>query len=241
MSMLASAPASPAELRALRAVATFAQADGATTLEAAVKLSCADLADRLDTSTQTASRRLRALEEDGLVTRETVGDGQWIELTADGRQALRREYETYRQLFEGPPIVEFVGHVTGGMGEGRHYITLSGYHEQFVERLGYEPFPGTLNLELTEQSIARRASLEAVPSIPIDGWADEERTYGPATCYPAVIEGPHDDRVDPAHVIVPDRTHHDESSLEVIAPVKLRDELDLADSDRVLVRVGDLE
>ena len=44
---------------------------------------------------------------------------------------------------------------------------------------------------------------------------------------------------EPTHVIVPERTHHDEDQLELIAPVKLRGELDLADGDEVRVHVTD--
>lgn len=228
----------PDAIAALRAVAGFDREEADRRLDAPVKLSCAALADDLDTSSQTASRRLRHLEEAGLLTREPVSDGQWVTITEDGLRVLRTEYEQYRRLFEGPPIVELVGRVTGGMGEGRHYITLPGYMRQFRDRLGYEPFPGTLNLELTAESVRRRTALDQARSIPIDGWSDEERTYGPATCYPAVVEADRGEAVERAHVIEPVRTHHDDSSLEVIAPMKLRDELDLDDGDRLLVRSG---
>jgi riboflavin kinase len=40
-------------------------------------------------------------------------------------------------------------------------------------------------------------------------------------------------------VIAPERTHHDEDQLEVIAPVKLRDVLGLADGDHLTVHVHD--
>jgi riboflavin kinase len=40
-------------------------------------------------------------------------------------------------------------------------------------------------------------------------------------------------------VIVPDRTHHDASQLEVIAPVRLRETLGLVDGDTVTVLIGD--
>jgi len=204
-----------------------------------VKVSCSGLAERLDASTQTASRRLQGLEEAGLLEREIVGDGQWVAVTDDGEHALRREHEDYRRLFEEPGHVELTGTVTGGMGEGRHYISLPGYMEQFRERLGYEPFAGTLNLELTDESVRRRSALESLDPVPIDGWEDDERTYGPAVCYPATVETVDGDAYDDAHVIVPVRTHHDEDQLEVIAPAKLRDELGLADDDHLTIHVQD--
>ncbi|AUX09367.1 CTP-dependent riboflavin kinase [Halalkaliarchaeum desulfuricum] len=203
-----------------------------------VKVSCAELADRLDASNQTASRRLQALEAADHLERDVVSDGQWIAVTDEGESALRREYADYRRIFEGRRSITLRGRVTSGMGEGRHYISLSGYMEQFRERLGYEPFPGTLNVELDEESVRSRAGLRSIDGVPIDGWEDEERTFGPATCYPASVRTAGDPRhADRAHVIVPERTHHDEENLELIAPVKLREDLELSDGDELIVEV----
>ncbi|SDY38364.1 DUF120 domain-containing protein [Halobellus clavatus] len=207
-----------------------------------VKISCSSLASRLDASSQTASRRLQRLEEAGHVERDVVADGQWVSLTESGEAALHREYSHYRRIFEGtdPSTVELEGTVTSGMGEGRHYISLPGYMEQFTERLGYEPFPGTLNVDLTEDSIRSRSAMASLSGVPIDGWEDEERTFGPATCYAATVAA-EDGTAEPTHIIVPERTHHDETQLEIIAPVRLRDDLDLADGDTVTVDVEAVE
>ncbi|GGL27974.1 riboflavin kinase [Halarchaeum grantii] len=219
------------ELAALKLLAL----DGARRGE--VKVSCGDLAGRLDASTQTASRRLQALEEAGYVERDVVSDGQWVTITDDGDRVLQREYEDYRRVFETTADLELRGSVTAGMGEGRHYISLPGYKRQFEERLGYEPFPGTLNVELAERSRRERSAMESFDGVDIDEWEDDERTYGSATCYPAVLEAD-GDTYDPVHVIVPDRTHHDETKVELIAADKLRDELGLADGDEVIVHVS---
>ena len=218
------------ELAALKLVAL----DGG--LAGDVKVSCAGLGERLDASSQTASRRLQRLEAADLVEREVVSDGQWVRVTPTGESQLRAEYADYRRIFESTADLRLSGAVTGGMGEGRHYISLPGYKRQFEERLGYEPYPGTLNVDLDEASVRARAELPSVEGVDIDGWEDEERTYGSATCYPATLEG-NGRAFDPVHLIVPDRTHHDESQIEVIAPEMLRDELGLADGDEVTVEV----
>lgn len=201
-------------------------------VEAGAKVSCSKLAARMETSDQTASRRLQALEEDGLVEREMLSDGQWVEVTEEGETVLRREYDDYRRIFEDDDTVELVGEVVSGMGEGKYYISLDGYVEQFVERLGYEPFPGTLNLSLDDESTRRRAALENAEGIPIDEWENEDRTFGAATCYEASVEGTD------AHVIRPHRSHYPDDTLEVIAPVKIRDELGLDYGDEVNVEVS---
>ena len=225
----------PDERTTLKELALAGGLDGPT------PVTCADVADRLDASNQTASRRLQRLESVGLIEREIVGDGQRVTLTEDGERVLRSEYEQYRRIFERESIVAFDGRVTSGMGEGRHYISLPGYMEQFETKLGYEPFLGTLNVALDDDSVAARSQMDGFEPVRIDGWEGEDRTYGPAFCWPATIEtrGEQSDTepFEPAHVIAPERTHHDADKLEIIAPVKLRDELALTDEQEVTVRV----
>lgn len=221
----------PDELAALKYVAL----EGGVSGEA--KISCAGLGDRLGASAQTASRRLQRLEEAKMIGRDVVTDGQWVELTDDGETALRHEYTDYRQLFEGAPEVTLTGQVTSGMGEGRHYISLSGYMKQFRQRLGYEPFHGTLNVELDSESARSRGALSALEAVSIDGWEDDDRTFGPATCYPAEIAAEAGTYAT-AHAIVPKRTHHDTSQMEIIARDRLRDSLTLEDDEQVELRFG---
>ena len=229
----ATVPVGYDELATLKLVAL----DGALAGRATV--TCSALAERLDASNQTASRRLQRLEDARYIDREMTGDGQRISLTDDGERALRREYADYRRLFEHDRNVTLSGAVTSGMGEGSHYISLSGYMEQFEQRLGYEPFPGTLNVELDDDSVRTRAGMDALEPVGIDGWEDDERTYGPAFCWPATVERDASDArtYETAHVIAPERTHHGADQLELIAPVKLRDELGLDDGDTLTIHV----
>ncbi len=241
MSGITASSAGHAELATLKALALSGGLDGDQ------KVSCSALAERLDASTQTASRRLQRLEEADLVEREIVSDGQWVTVTAAGERALQREYADYRRIFERDASVELRGTITSGMGEGRHYISLPGYMRQFEDKLGYEPFLGTLNVELDEESVRERGRLSSFEPVTIEGWEDDERTYGPAYCYPAAVEADggetaaSDDgdagRFEDAHVITPERTHHGDDQLEVIAPVKLRDELGLDDGSSLTIYV----
>jgi len=221
------------ELATLKLVALDGALGGRTTV------TCSALADRLDASNQTASRRLQRLEDAEYLTREVTSDGQVVSVTEGGERALQREYADYRRLFEGDADVTLRGTVTSGMGEGRHYISLPGYMRQFRERLGYEPFPGTLNVELSDDSARTRSRMDALDPIEIDGWADDERTYGPAFCWPATVETVAGERYGDAHVIAPERTHHDADQLEVIAPEKLREALSIDDGDELEVHVSE--
>lgn len=218
------------ELRTLKVLALAGALDGEA------KISCAGLAGKLDVSNQTASRRLQGLEDAGMIEREIVSDGQWVSVTREGEALLQREYAHYQRIFESQVGVTLTGRLTSGMHEGGHYITLPGYMRQFEGKLGYEPYAGTLNIDLDPESVRARARMDALDPIEIEGWEDEERTYGPAYCYPATIEfatGTYDD----AHVIAPERTHHDDDQLELIAPEKLRDRFDADDGDHLTIHV----
>jgi len=79
--------------------------------------------------------------------------------------------------------------------------------------------------------------MAGIEAVPIDAWEDEDRTYGAASCYGVTLVAG-DERYEEVHAIVPDRTHHDDDQLELIAPERLRDALDLDDGDTVEVRVA---
>lgn len=219
------------ELATLKELARMGAMDGET------DVTTNELSGRLDISAQTISRRLRNLEQMKMISREARPDGQTVFVENPGVTALEQEYEEYKQLFEATGELELVGRVSEGVGEGEHFVSLPGYHEQFVDRLGYEPFPGTLNLHLDDHSVKMRTRLEAVEGISIDEWEEDGRTYGAATAYPARLETETEDVYREAHVLVPERTHHGDEQLEIIAPDELRDELDLDDDEVITVRV----
>jgi riboflavin kinase len=86
--------------------------------------------------------------------------------------------------------------------------------------------------------VRSRARLDALEPVTIDGWEGDQRTYGPAYCYPATITTA-DDSYESAHVIAPERTHHGDDHLELIAPDELRTTLGLADGTEVTIAVAE--
>lgn len=190
------------------------------------------LGKTLDISPQTASRRLISLETQGHITRAIRPDGQYVSITRAGEEELRREYAEYCRIFERH-IKHFTleGVLVDGLGEGRYYVGLSGYRDQFVEKIGLDPFPGTLNLQLTTPSVQIRKKLDALEWTDIDGFIADERTFGSARCLPCTIEGIQ------CAIIMPGRTHYPEDVVEIISPVALRKTLNLTDGDVVRVEV----
>jgi len=105
--------------------------------------------------------------------------------------------------------------------------------EQFIEKLGFDPYPGTLNLKLTsEYDMKTRSELESYPAIELDGFEGESRTFGPVKCYPAIINNKAK-----GAVISALRSHYDSSVLEVIAPRFLRANLQLKDGHKVKIEI----
>ena len=191
-----------------------------------VSLSSSIFASSLGTSPQTAARKLSSLEDEGFISRVVTSEGQRVKITDKGMLRLRQEYLDYRKVFEHAPEIIVRGKVTLGMGEGQYYISLDGYRRQFNQKLGFDPFPGTLNLKLSEPFVPPEQD-----AIRIDGFRDENRTFGGCHCYPVTVKGIR------GAIIRPDRTSYSPMLLEIIAPVNLRKSLGLTDGDEVEVKL----
>ena len=193
-------------------------------------LSSMQFAEHIDSSQQTAARKLKALEEDDLIKRQFLPDGQLISITKSGIDALGRELKDYQQIFQGNGNIRTLnGRVVTGLGEGQYYISLDGYRKQFIEKLRLDPYPGTLNIKLDTGSIEFRKRINE--SIRIMGFSDQNRTFGNGSCFRIRISG-----IEGA-VITPERTHYPDDIIEIIAPVNLRDQLNLKDGNNVNVEV----
>jgi len=195
-----------------------------------LEISSVEFASHIDTSPQTAARKLKSFEDEMLITRQLLHDGQLVSITKNGIGALQKEFNDYRAIFSGNGQRKFLtGKVITGLGEGQYYISLVGYRKQFIEKLGFTPFPGTLNIKLDPASIGIRKGISA--DIKISGFTTENRTFGSGSCFNVMI-----DDVKGA-VIVPERTHYPEDIIEIIAPVNLREHLNIRDGSAVEVEV----
>jgi len=191
------------------------------------------IGELLGTSQQTASRRLKSLEANGLITRAIVADGQHVNVTARGEEELRREYGDYCRIFvEHATAYVLNGTVVSGLGEGKYYMSLAPYKQQFLSLLGFEPYPGTLNIRLTPGSMPARKKVDALSWTRIKGFSTDGRTFGDAKCIACRIGDT------PCGIVVPGRTHYPEDIIEVIAPIALRRKLGIEDTDTVSVEVG---
>ena len=196
-----------------------------------VKISSKELAEKIGQSVQTAARKLKELENMGLIERTITKDGQFIVITEKGKKVLYKEYLDYKRIFENGNVIVIRGKVFSGIGEGRYYVSLEGYRRQFIEKLGFDPYPGTLNIKIPKEQMYFRRILEKEEGILIEGFSTPDRTFGEVKSFKCKVNG-----IEGA-VVMPKRTHYPEDVLEVIAPVKLRDVLKLKDGDYVDVEV----
>ena len=195
-----------------------------------IEISSHELAKQLDTSQQTASRYLVELDKKGMITRELGIKKQLILITNSGESVIQEEHLQYQQIFELTDRVIFKGKVISGLGEGRYYTEQNGYVEQFKNKLGFVPYPGTLNVEIEYIERNKLRLLKDHRAIIIEEFKTKNRTFGGVRCFRAKIEG-----VDGA-IVLPLRSHYS-NVLELISSEFLRDELNLKDGDSIKIMI----
>jgi riboflavin kinase len=200
--------------------------------KAPVKVSTTELSHALGGSQQSASRHLQLLDEMGLIQRRVDPDGSFITITEAGISALDEVLQELKIHLEGEgsEVFVFEGTVASGLYEGAYYISREGYRAQIREKLGFDPFPGTLNVKIKPEDFEKRRRLEKHPSAGLEGFKDGERSFGACKCYPLLIN----DEVKGA-LIVADRTLHDLSTMEIVSQAYLRRHFGLSDGDPVKV------
>ena len=123
--------------------------------------------------------------------------------------------------------IELAGRVFSGRGEGKKYVELSWVRQQIDEKLGFAPYPGTLNLCLDAENVKQKVLLEKK--------AELRLCYSEGYCtgllFKASIGGV------ACGVVIPQVEKYPDEELEVVAEVNLRKELHLSDGDTVMVTV----
>ncbi|MEJ7640597.1 MAG: DUF120 domain-containing protein [Candidatus Nitrosocosmicus sp.] len=209
-------------------------------------------------SQQTASKILIELEKDNLIERIKNNKKFKIKVTQEGFEAIKELHGRMKTAIDssrGKRII-IKGKIVTGMGEGSYYMSKKGYKDQFREKLGYEPFPGTLNVKLEEQIYKDiKREITSYPSIYIHGFKDENRTFGWVKCYPTILipGAQENDKVwknnkqnyekmeIESSILLLERTHHNNSLVEVISPVFIKETAGLKNGDIVTIELKDLD
>ena len=123
------------------------------------------------------------------------------------------------------------GRVFSGLGQGAFFTQLEWVEQQCLEKLGFVPFAGTLNIRVSEgyldlaRQLRTEAEIDVVPPSP---------DFCPAKVIPISIDNIK------AAIIVPHAEEftdevHSADIIEVIAPVEIKKALDIKDGDEVAI------
>ena len=202
-----------------------------------VELTTGEIAKKIKRSQQLASKELLDLEFFGYIKRNKKSKKYTIKVTEKGYQKVYDLFLFLKTAIESfKHIIDFEGHIITGMGEGAYYMSLKGYKQQFKDKLGYEPYPGTLNIKLNSSLyVEAKKEMLKYPSINIEGFSDQSRTFGWVKCYPAYIND--SDNIN-SSILILERTHYDDSIIEIIAPFSIKEQFSLKNGDYIKLKVN---
>ena len=201
-----------------------------------IHINSSEFGEMMGVSQQTAARRIQNLEELNWIERKIEGKMQIIAITEQGTDIMLNMYRSLKEILE---TILIAGTVTDGIGEGGYYVSIEGYYDQFKKRLGFEPYKGTLNLDLDviNNTLLREKLLEKTP-IMINGFEDENRKYGDVKCYKCfVFPIKNKEHKIEAAILLIQRTHHGKNIVELLAEQYLRDYFDLKDGDKLIIEL----
>jgi riboflavin kinase len=196
-----------------------------------IAITTAGVGHDLGMSQQSVSRWLLVLEKRGLTERQQGIRGYMVQISPAGRKLMTEMRNGLIEALSGCNKLLMKGVVVSGMKEGGYYIGLEEYSRRIKETLGFEPFPGTLNVRLMAFDNHHKEKMSALHGVTIPSFRKDGRTFGSLKCFPCLINGVH------GAVVLPERSHYGPEVLEVISPFNLRDRLKLSDGDSVKVEV----
>jgi CTP-dependent riboflavin kinase len=124
------------------------------------------------------------------------------------------------------------GELSTGIGKGKRITGLAWAREQFTEKLGIDPSPGTLNLIVDEPESAEIWNrLKSTPGVRIDNPNDGPHDCD-ARCYPVSVDGQID-----AAIVLPEVPGYSAVKVEVIAAVGIRSALGVEDGNLLSLEI----
>ena len=123
-------------------------------------------------------------------------------------------------------MITLEGEVFSGEGKGEYYINLPWVKNQIFKKLGFSPYKGTLNLKLSDKvDIQKLHRSEGIRIKPKPG-------YCAGKLFQAVVMK----KIQGA-VILPIVPKYPNDILEIIAPISLRETLELSNGDMINVTI----
>ncbi len=199
-----------------------------------VSVTTSSLGKSIKKSQQAVSKHLLELDKNQFIKRIISGRNISVKITPKGyTEMVKLSSILQKSLDSSPSHVELKGTLVSGLGEGAYYMGLKGYTKQFQTKIGYIPYPGTLNVRL-DQKIHQEAmqQFETLNGIKIKSFSDGKRTFGWVKCFAAKL-----DNSTNCELIILERTHHDDSIIELISKSCLRKTAKLKDGSKVSIKI----
>jgi len=125
------------------------------------------------------------------------------------------------------------GKLAVGRGEGRHFLALQQYKDGFLEKLGFEPYEGTLNILVCEKDVPNLLEIKKNAKISILGFVHEKREYCQIKACKAKV------RDSEGALVFPGINMHPAEIAEFVCTESMREKYKLADGDGLEVEVLD--
>lgn len=124
--------------------------------------------------------------------------------------------------------ITITGRIVGGVKKGAFFTQLDWVQEQCQKKLGFRPYPGTLNLEIEEETIPIVETLRQAEGIEL---VPPNADFCTGRVYPVSVMGVSGALVAPAE----DVSAHGKNIIEIIAPISLKEALDVRDGDEIML------
>jgi CTP-dependent riboflavin kinase len=124
--------------------------------------------------------------------------------------------------------ITITGRIVSGIKKGAYFTQLEWVQDQCQEKLGFKPYPGTLNLEIEAEAIPIVDALRQGEGIEL---ASPDADFCSGHVYRVSVMGVSGAIVAPAE----DVSVHGKNIIEIIAPISLKEALDVKDGDEIML------
>lgn len=126
--------------------------------------------------------------------------------------------------------MEIIGKIVSGAGEGAYFTQIDWVLQQCEQKLGFKPFPGTLNLEIRPDDLCIIASLNQKKGVEL---ISPDPKFCNAKAFQVGVEG-----INGAIIMPEEKVRiHAENIVEIISPLNIKATLNVKDGASVRVHL----